>query len=134
MSRSEPVVKIRLSFCTWAPKTNHELLEDRLSELMQAIESWGYCQVSQLAGDPLDCVMSSALGISCASTAPPGILPLYEVMKLVPWQRASSPFARRLHPVQDDRWPRMAVPDGNQRHDHLVRSCAWPSPAAVNPS
>ncbi len=93
MSRSEPVVKIRLSFCTWAPKTDPELLEDRLSELMQAVESWGYCQVTQLTGDPLDCVMSSALGISCASTAPPGIAPLYEVMKLVPWQRASSPFS-----------------------------------------
>ena len=92
MARSEPVVKLRISFCTWAPKNNPDLLEDRLSELMQAVESWGYCQVSQLAGDPLDCVMSSALGISCASTAPPGVAPLYEVMKLVPWQRASSPF------------------------------------------
>ena len=93
MARSEPVVKMRISFCTWAPKGNPDLLEDRLSELMQAVESWGYCQVSQISGDPLDCVMSSALGISCASTAPPGVAPLYEVMKLVPWQRASSPFS-----------------------------------------
>lgn len=94
LARSEPVVKLRASFCTWAPKDNPELLEDRLSELMQAIESWGYCQVSQRTGDPLDCVMSSAVGIACASTAPPGIAPLYEMMKLVPWQRASSPFEK----------------------------------------
>ncbi len=108
MARSEPVVKIRLSFCTWAPKNDTDLLEDRLSELMQAIESWGYCQVSQLSGDPLDCVMSSALGISCASTAPPGVAPLYEVMKFVPWQRASSPFERGsiLFRTTDGRvWP-----------------------------
>jgi intracellular multiplication protein IcmB len=93
MARSEPVVKLRMSFCTWGPRGNLDIVEDRLSELMQAVESWGYCQVSQLAGDPLACVMSSALGISCASTAPPGVAPLYEVMKMVPWQRASSPFA-----------------------------------------
>ncbi len=92
MSRSTAVVKLRVSFCTWAPKNNTDLLEDRLSTLIQAAESWGYCQVSQLAGDPLDCVMSSALGLSCSSTAPPGVAPLYEVMKLMPWQRAASPF------------------------------------------
>jgi len=92
MARSEPVVKLRISFCTWAPKNDIDLLEDRLSTLIQASESWGYCQVSQLTGDPLDCVMSSALGIACASTAPAGVAPLYEVMKLMPWQRAASPF------------------------------------------
>jgi len=92
MARGEPVVKFRLSFCTWAPKGDKELLEDRLSTLIQAAESWGYCQVSQLAGDPLDAVMSSAMGIACNSTAPAAVAPLYEVLKLLPWQRASSPF------------------------------------------
>ncbi len=92
MSRSEPIVKMRVSFATWAPKGDIDLLEDRLSVLTQAVESWGYAQASQISGDPLEQVMSSALGIHCASTAPPAIAPLYEVMKLMPWQRASSPF------------------------------------------
>lgn len=92
VARNEPVVKMRLSFCTWAPKGDMELMEDRLSALTQAAESWGYCQVSHISGDPLDQVMSSALAIHCASTAPPAVLPLYELMKLVPWQRAASPF------------------------------------------
>lgn len=108
MSRSEPVVKLRLSLCTWAPRDNHDLLEDRLSALVQAFESWGYCQVSQIAGDPLDQVMSSALGIHCASTAPAAVAPLQEVMKLAPWQRASSPFDRGaiLFRTPDGRvWP-----------------------------
>ncbi len=108
LARNEPVVKLRVSFATWAPKGNLDLLEDRTSELMQAVESWGYCQVSQLSGDPMDCVMSSALGISVASTAPPGIAPLYEVMKLLPWQRASSPFEKGsiLFRTTDGRiWP-----------------------------
>jgi intracellular multiplication protein IcmB len=36
--------------------------------------------------------MSSAMGIHCAGTAPTGIAPMYEIMKLLPWQRPSSPF------------------------------------------
>lgn len=92
LSRREPVVKIRISFATWAPKGQLDLVEDRLSTLVQSVESWGYCQVSEFSGDPLDCVMSSALGIACASTAPAGVAPMYEIMKLLPWQRPSSPF------------------------------------------
>lgn len=108
IARSEPVVKFRLSFATWAPRDDIELLEDRLSTLTQSAESWGYAQVSQISGDPLDQVMSSALGIHCASTAPPAVAPLYEIMKLVPWQRASSPFEQGaiLFRTPDGRvWP-----------------------------
>lgn len=108
IARSEPVVKLRISMCTWAPKGDKDLLEDRLSTLIQAAESWGYCQVSGISGDPLDQVMSSAMGIHCASTAPPGIAPLYEIMKLAPWQRASSPFEKGsiLFRTPDGRvWP-----------------------------
>lgn len=94
LARSEPVVKLRVSFATWAPKSDPNLIQDRLSVLMQSVESWGYAQVSAASGDPLDCVMSSAMGIHCAGTAPLAIAPMREVMKLVPWQRPSSPFAQ----------------------------------------
>jgi len=94
LARSEPVVKMRISLATWAPKGKEDLIEDRISVLMQAAEAWGYCQVSNVVGDPLECVMSSAMGISCASTAPTAVAPMAEVMKLMPWQRPSSPFDR----------------------------------------
>lgn len=108
MAKSEPVVRLRLSFCTWAPKDNIRLLEDRVAVLTQAIESWGYAQVTQLIGDPLEGVLSSALGIACQSTAPAAVAPLHEVVKLVPWQRSSSPFQKGalLFRTQDGRlWP-----------------------------
>lgn len=94
MARKEPVVKLRVSVATWGPVDNMNMMQDRLSNLVQAVESWGYCQVSEFSGDPLDCVMSSALGIHCAGTAPSAIAPMYEVMKLMPWQRPSSPFEK----------------------------------------
>jgi intracellular multiplication protein IcmB len=93
MARSEPVVRMRISFATWCSIDEKDVILDRLSVLMQAIESWGYCQVSEFSGDPLDCVMSSAMGIHCGGTAPTGIAPMVEMMKLLPWQRPSSPFA-----------------------------------------
>ncbi len=94
LARKEPVVRLRITLATWAPRDNLRLLQDRMSNLLQAVESWGYCQVSEFSGDPLDCVMSSAMGIHCASTAPAAIAPMFEVMKLMPWQRPSSPFEK----------------------------------------
>ncbi len=93
LARSEPVVRLRVSMATWAPAGEMELMQERLSNLVQAVESWGYCQVSEFSGDPLDCVMASVMGIHCSGTAPTAIAPMYEIMKLVPWQRPSSPFA-----------------------------------------
>lgn len=92
LSRREPVVQLRVSFATWAPAGEPELLQTRLSNLVQSVESWGYCQVSEFSGDPLECVMSSALGIQCAGTAPSAVAPMIEVMRMLPWQRPSSPF------------------------------------------
>lgn len=92
LARSEPVVRIRISFATWCRIDEKEDILNRLSILMQAVESWGYCQVSEFSGDPLDCMMSSAMGIHCAGTAPTGIAPLREIFKLLPWQRPCSPF------------------------------------------
>lgn len=108
LARDEAVIRLRVSLATWAHKDDPQLLEDRTASLMQATESWGYCQVSQTSGDPLEAVLSSALGISCSSTAPAGVAPLVEVIKLLPWQRASSPFEQGsiLFRTPDGRvWP-----------------------------
>lgn len=94
VARSEPVVKLRVSFATWTPANGDiSKILDQSSSLMQAVESWGYAQVSSASGDPLDCIMASAMGIHCAGTAPVAIAPMREVMKLIPWQRPSSPFS-----------------------------------------
>lgn len=92
MARKEPVVRMRVSFATWCKIEEKDAILDQLSILLQSIESWGYCQVSEFSGDPLDCVMSSAMGVHCGGTAPTGIAPMVEMMKLLPWQRPSSPF------------------------------------------
>jgi intracellular multiplication protein IcmB len=97
LAKDEPVVKFRISAATWAPENRRDLIEERSAVLIQALESWGYAQVSQVSGDPLDEVMSSVPGIACASTAPAAVAPLAEVLRLLPWQRPCSPF--RIGPI-----------------------------------
>lgn len=92
VARNEPVVRLRISFATWCHIDEKDEIYDRISVLLQSMEAWGYCQVSEFSGDALDCVMSSAMGIHCGGTAPTAIAPMYEVLKLLPWQRPSSPF------------------------------------------
>jgi intracellular multiplication protein IcmB len=108
LSQSQPVVKMRVSISTYAPGNERKLLETRLGAVTQALEAWGYCQATSAGGDPLQTVMSSALGVACASTAPAAIAPFHEVVKLLPWQRASSPFQEGavLFRTEDGRmWP-----------------------------
>lgn len=108
LARNEPVVRVRMSFATWARADEKNEIQARLSILMQSVESWGYCQTSEFSGDPLDCVMSSAMGIHCAGTAPTGVAPMLEIMKLLPWQRPSSPFeqgAMLLRTPDGKIWP-----------------------------
>jgi intracellular multiplication protein IcmB len=88
------VTRLRISFATWGPSDDLRLIEDRSSRLQRSIESWGYCVVSATAGDPLAGVMSSALGLDVASTAPPGAAPLADVISMLPWDRDASPWQR----------------------------------------
>lgn len=86
------IIRLRTSFATWAPSDNLRLVEERATRLQRAIESWGYCAVSPTAGDPLAGVMSTALGLDVASTAPAGAPPLRDVVYMLPWNRDASPW------------------------------------------
>jgi|HigsolmetaAR202D_1030399.scaffolds.fasta_scaffold01041_18 hypothetical protein len=102
--------KLRISFATWAPydPNNLSLIEERAARLQRAAESWGYCHVSPLVGDPLAAVVSTMLGINVAPTAPAGAVPLPEVISMLPWNRDASPwkFGSVLFRTPDGRpWP-----------------------------
>jgi len=104
------VTRFRVSFATWSPvgEGDIRLIEERASRLQRAVESWGYCSVSTLVGDPVEGVMSTALGLDIASTAPAGAVPLREVISMLPWNRDASPwkFGSVLFRTIDGRpWP-----------------------------
>jgi intracellular multiplication protein IcmB len=90
--RGETPVRLRISMATWAPNDNPKLLARRAALLARGLEAWGHCQAGNLAGDPMQCVMSSALGLDVMSTAPAAAAPLSDVVRMLPWGRASSPW------------------------------------------
>lgn len=93
------VTRFRVSFATWSPVDDGGIrkIEERASRLQRAVESWGYCAVTPLVGDPLAAVMSSCIGLDIASTAPAGAVPLPDVITMLPWNRDASPW--RVGPV-----------------------------------
>lgn len=88
----ETIVKFRLSFATWAKVDEEKLLRERTAVLLRAIEGWGHCQASDMAGDPLEGVLSSALGLGVQSTAPPGVAPIKDAAYWLPWGRPANPW------------------------------------------
>jgi intracellular multiplication protein IcmB len=91
-ARIETWVKYQISFATWAPAADDDLLDRRVAELVEAMDAWGECQGSPDTGDPLEGVLSSALGMHARSTAPAGLSPLHDIMTMLPLQRPTSPW------------------------------------------
>lgn len=89
---SENIVSIRMMLCTWAPKHSPEILARRVAELARTVEGWGSCQVSEVTGDPLAGVASSALAFTEGSIATKSAAPLSDALIMAPLSRPCSPW------------------------------------------
>lgn len=92
-TEGESIVKLRTSFATWDTAGDPRVIEERSGKLLKIVETWGLQTASQSAGDPMDGVLSSAIGLRVGSTAPAGAEPLRDVMARLPWMRDASPYA-----------------------------------------
>ncbi|HHV68822.1 MAG TPA: hypothetical protein GXX48_14410 [Ochrobactrum intermedium] len=88
----DTVVRWRCSFAAWAPKTDIETLQRHVATLRRTVERWGNCQTDALVGDPVQCVMSSALALNAQSTAPAAAASLADAFALAPIARPASPW------------------------------------------
>ncbi|HCJ8469501.1 TPA: hypothetical protein NV714_003291 [Escherichia coli] len=86
------IVSTRAAFATWAPKDQPQLLSKRASELARSVEGWGSCQVSEITGDPIAGVMSSALGVTQGNIGTKTAMPLEHALFMQPLSRPSSPW------------------------------------------
>lgn len=87
---SQTIVKTRVAFCTWGPKERVSEVERQLSELARAVGSWGICEVSEVTGDPIAGMMSSALGATYNSVATTSAMPLGALTMIAPLSRPTS--------------------------------------------
>lgn len=104
----DAVVKLQVSFATWAPEGNIRLLRTRAAELAKAIEGWGTVEVSEVSGDVFAGVASSLLGFTANSIATPSVAPLSDVVYMLPFTRPASAWeygALLLRSPDGKPWP-----------------------------
>lgn len=104
----DAVVKLQVSFASWAPEDNLRLLRTRTAELAKAVEGWGTVEVSEVSGDPFAGIVSSLLGFSATSVATPSVAPLSDVVYMLPFTRPASAWeygALLLRSPDGKPWP-----------------------------
>lgn len=94
VNTDDAVVKLQVSFATWAPEGNLRLLRTRVAELAKAVEGWGSCEVSEVSGDVFAGIASSLLGFTANSVATPSVAPLSDVVYMLPFSRPASAWSR----------------------------------------
>lgn len=90
VNTDDAVVKLQVSLATWAPENNIKLLRSRTAELAKAVQGWGSCEVSEVAGDAFAGVASSLLAFTANSVATPAVAPLSDVVYMLPFARPAS--------------------------------------------
>ncbi len=104
----DAVVRVRVSACTWAGENELELLRVRTSQLAQAIEGWGSCNVTEISGDPFGGLITTSMGISADNYATSSVAPLRDVVYMLPMFRPASPWeqgAILFRSIDGKLWP-----------------------------
>jgi intracellular multiplication protein IcmB len=83
-------VSVRITAATWGP--DKKTCQERLSSLVAAMQGWGVAQISTDVGDPVAGLTSTIPGFSDKSIAPKLVPPLRHIVRMLPIQRASSPW------------------------------------------
>ena len=91
---SQTIVKVRISFATWDHKNNVEQVEKNLAELARAVEGWGSAMVSEVTGDPIAGMISSAVGATYNSIATHSAAPLDAMTFMMPFSRPTSAWKK----------------------------------------
>lgn len=91
-SKGATNVRFRMSFCTWAPADNKELLVRRAARLAQTLSAWGKCEVREVSGDSMLGMMSTVPFVTEGCAANACVAPLAHVARMLPLMRPASPW------------------------------------------
>lgn len=92
LNTDDSSVKLQVSLCTWAPRSDPALLKVRTSILARAVEGWGSCDVSQICGDPFEGYIATLPAVSSKSPATATIASLSDSIQMLPLFRPTSPW------------------------------------------
>lgn len=106
--REDTIVRFRMSFSTWAPTGQQDILRRNAQVLSGAVKRWGNSGVDGVSGDPLATVLSVCPGVTTGSTAPVASAPLSNALAMLPLARQASPWengAVVLRTTDGKPWP-----------------------------
>src|SRR5260363_135110 len=86
----ECIVSMRIAVATWGP--DQKTWQERLSTLVRALQGWGIAQISPDMGVPVAGLVSTLPGFGDRSSAPKLAAPLSDSIRMLPLQRAASPW------------------------------------------
>lgn len=92
IAANEPIVRIRISLCTWAPSNQPDLLRSRVAQLVKSVSGWGRCEVRTVSGDAMAGYMSSTCFLTRESIARAAYAPIEDALIMTPIDRPSSPW------------------------------------------
>lgn len=92
VNEDDAVVKLRVAASTWVDEKDEDQLTTCLSQLSQAIQGWGSCDVSEVCGDAFDGNISTLPAITSNSVATATVASLSDVIYMLPIYRPSSPW------------------------------------------
>ena len=93
VNTDEAIIQLRFSICTWTDYDKPKQLRGQIAELIKAIQSWGFCEISEYSGDSLFSFTSTALGITNKSPATATVSPLFAACSILPFTRPTSTWA-----------------------------------------
>lgn len=108
LNTDDAVVQLKVALSTWAPEDNKAMLKTRVSLLAKAVEGWGSCDVTEIAGDAFEGTTSTMLAVSGASIAPVSLAPFSNVLYMLPLFRPASAWnygALLLRSPDGKLWP-----------------------------
>lgn len=85
-------VRMRISFCTWAPASDLPLLKQRQARLVQTVSAWGQCETRDISGDAMQGMVSTVPFLSESHCGEPSCAPLSHAVRMLPLFRPSSPW------------------------------------------
>lgn len=92
-NEDDSVIKLRVAATTWVTEENEALLTTQLSQISQAIQGWGSCDVSEVCGDPFEGAISSLPAVSSNNVATATVASLSDVIYMLPIFRPSSAWS-----------------------------------------
>jgi intracellular multiplication protein IcmB len=90
ISSDEAVIQLRVGITTWGDSSDSRILRGRMSELIKAVQAWGYCELSEFSGDSFASFVSTCLALSKTHVAESTAAPLYEACSILPVTRPTS--------------------------------------------